>query len=186
MDEIHLCSVDQTCSSCSSQNTNNVMNLLKKKKELINFIDEEIVSKFRIDSLNKRVKARFFKMIHQTLSSFVKIKLNKIPQKLITNVGIHFNKQFLKETIKSLYQKNVENFPSDDYFKTIIPLDKQETFFEILNSSIIESYKNYISCPIFENELKIIEKKNGKIFREIFEQVCLFFLDYYLFSKQNK
>ena len=52
-----------------------------------------------------------------------------------------------------------------------------------MNSTIIDIFNNYISCPIFQNELKQIEKKNGKLFKEFFEEESRSFVDYYLFSK---
>ncbi len=186
----------KTDTSISGENSNEIsvgsskkiLKLLKKKREILDYeiVKEPITSKYRIDSLNKRVKARFFKMVHQTLSSFVSLKIKKIPQKVVTNVSIKFNKQLLNETVKSIYQKNVDNFPSDEELKTLVPFDKQEIFFDIINSSFIDCFKNYIQCPIFQNHLKEIEKKNGSLFKDIFEDECKRFVEYYLLSKPKK
>jgi hypothetical protein len=125
-------------------------------------------------------------MVHQTICSFFSIKLAKIPQKVVTNVSIKYNKQLLNETVRSIYQKNVDNFPSDDDFKTLVEKDRQDIFFDILNTSFIDCFKNYVQCPIFQSHLKDIEKKNGTLFKDIFEDECRKFVEYYLLSKPKK
>ena len=107
--DIHLLEKTKIFTINTENTRYKVLKLLKKKREkiLAENINQAITSKFRIDSLNKRVKAKFFKMLHKTLCCFINIKLYKIPQKIITNVGIHYNKLLLKETVSSLYQKNV-------------------------------------------------------------------------------
>ena len=174
--------------SNSKISSEKILRLLKKKREILDsdIINVKITSKFRIDSLNKRVKALFFKMVHLTISSFFDRKLEKLPQKVVTNVNIKFNKLLLNDTIKTIYLKNVGNFPSDEDFKKLLPVNRQSDFFSIINSSFIDCFKNYILCPVFQNNLKEIKKKNGQLFKDIFEDECKRFVEYYLMSKPKK
>ena len=152
---------------------------LKLKEKSLNY------SKYRIDSINKRVKAKFFTMLYQTMSLFVTKKLPKLPQKIVTNVSIKFNKELLTKPIKQIFRETVL-FPSDEEFKEMIPNSMHKEFFDILNTSFSEAFENYLSCPIFKKHLKDILKKNGGDYKDTFEEECRGFVDYYSASKPKK
>ena len=162
-DDLSILNTNSTIISVSLP-SNKILRKLKKKREILDYdlTNEPITSKFRFDSLNKRVKARFFNMVHKTISSFVNIKLMKLPQKVVTNVNIKYNKLLLKKSIMTIYRENVESFPSNEEFIKILPLNRQSEFFDILNSTFIDSFNNFISCPIFQNNLKDIQRKKWK------------------------
>jgi hypothetical protein len=153
-----------------------------KKLEDLSKNKVEITSKYRLDSLNKRVKAKFFKILHQMLTHTGKIKLKKLPQKFVTNVSICDNKKMLSQTIKEIYKTNSKGFPNDEMIEKKAVGEGKSTFFEILNMSFLECFENYLFSPVFQKHLKEIEKKNGGVFKEVFEEECKRFIEYYLNS----
>ena len=65
----------------------NETNYLQSKRKYSTLMEKSLdFSKFRIDSINKKVKAKFFTMLNQNLSVFLNKKLPKLPQKIVTNV----------------------------------------------------------------------------------------------------
>ena len=164
----------------SPQTEDTFLNLKRKAPNDDQNLSNE--SKFRTDSLNKKVKAKFFTMLHQTLSIFVNKKLPKIPQKIVTNVSIRFNKELLLKSIKQIYRESVL-FPSDEELAKLVQKNKQKEFFKILDTSFSEAFENYLKCPIFDKHLKEIYLKNGIEYKLTFEEECRKFVEYYNNSK---
>jgi hypothetical protein len=165
--------------SCDQETTNFLKVKRKPKKEKMS------ESKYRIDSLNKKVKAKFFTMLHQTLSLFLTKKLPKIPQSVVTNVSIQFNKDLLLKPIKQIYRESVI-FPNDEELKKMIAVNKQLEFFNILDTKFSAAFENYLTCPIFKNHLREILNKNGGDYKDTFEEECRKFVEYYSKAKPRK
>lgn len=145
------------------------------------------VRKGQIDSFLKKTKSKLFKSIHQSIKKCVYLKLKKIPQSLITNIKIDFNKNLMEKTIMSLYVQN-KVFLSYDFLKHngFIVDGKDEILKKLLDLTVKEAYENYLESKLFIKDCGSIAAKEGKSFAVLFEFVSKIFTQYYQINKGNR
>ena len=66
-----------------------IFSFIRKKLQL------KLVRKNNIDSLLKKCKGKFFKAVFESIKLCLNLKVERLPQKFITNITIEYNKTFI-------------------------------------------------------------------------------------------
>ena len=141
------------------------------------------------DMWRKKVKAKYFKFIHSFVRDNLKINVNSLPQKVITEVNIRENKKLLSTKIFELYFKYSHIFEEnklDIYFKENISQEKKTELKSYLLTSFEESFTNFLDSSYYSNFKSDLEKKKGKPFLEEFHSKAEWFVHYYKTEEPNK
>lgn len=188
------------CKSCqdnifSSKNNYSNNNLFNLKIDLVhNFCFRSHrkvtnINKFEIsnvkkkrkmdrDCIHKKIKARLFKYIKETLKLFILEEFSnlKIQQKVISDVTLDFNKRLLCSKLSSVFVECNLYFNSVKQISEISKRGKEDELNMFLNKSVGECYRDYLNSDTF---LKDLEKFKNDNYVETFKAYCLSFLDYY-------
>ena len=163
---------------CSS--FQNIFSYIKKKYQV------KFSRKSQIDSLLKKCKGKFFKIIHEVMNKCLNIVVKRIPQIFITNITIEYNQKYFQKTVIQLYQE-FNNFP--DYKslkeKNAIKSNKEELFKEFCSYSLYNLYDIFSESKRFNKEIKYVKFQDGKRIGLLYEFVSLNFVAYYKYSKPH-
>ena len=162
--------------------------------------------KYKPDDIRKKIKARFHKVIKNTINSKLKkagaVKLfDFFPQNFITNITINLNSQIMNLTYEKLIEQdyntkiNLKHGKSDinkynnnidvlNYLKNNPEICKNSEFEIIKNMKYNDILKAYFSS--FEFEQSIIELNNKNETIEYIEEYINKSLNYVNFFKYNK
>jgi len=134
--------------------------------------------KWAIDSIHKKIKARMFKFLKNTLRRDLKVEI-KFPQHLIVNVAIGFNKKLFEMSLREILELfNIESIFMKNHIKTEI-----DDFF---NKSFVDLYYMFMHNPKFKEYLNELKCKYGGLYAERFKILSLNFIEYYKYTAPNQ
>jgi hypothetical protein len=138
--------------------------------------------KWDLDSFNKKVKARFFKFLTNLLLKNFALII-KIPQFLVVNVTIEFNKILFQLSLI----KFIEKFQIKRNWKHKKKSHEFAQFSEII---LAELYLLFLKDIKYQECIEEMNNRYGWLFSEKFKTSSSNFLDYYLsstaYKKQSK
>jgi hypothetical protein len=162
----------------------------KRFMELRNSLSMEKISrKCQFDSMLKKVKAKVFKVIHDSLSRcFInKYRLIRLPQAYITNIKIEFNKKILGTTVLDMYREyQIFNSFEELISEGAIKDNKKAVLERFLGLTFEEVYNYYITSLKYINDKEKIARKDGAGHSMLFKYIAQNFIQYYVDSKGNK
>jgi hypothetical protein len=142
--------------------------------------------KTRIDSMLKKSNCKFYKSVHLAIKRCLKSKVERLPQKFITNIKIQFIKQYLNKTLLEIYHENFQFLDFDDnYVSKNSREGKEELIKEFFSLKLNEAFQIYISSKQYSKEYESIICKEGQKIADLFDYVSKIFIDYYTLSKGN-
>ena len=144
--------------------------------------------KFELDSMLKRIKAKFFRAIHKCISKCLvdPTELKRLAQKFITDIKIPANKKILNYTIEQIYSLNNINI-SYSYLSSNQKIQENydAIYNELLEMTFIQAYQMYFESNQFERDCQDVKIQESEAFFELFKYTTENFIDYYKFSKGN-
>ena len=147
----------------------------------------ENLRKTQVDSLLKKCKSKAFKSIHEAIKRCIDFKIDRLPQKFITNVKIDYNKKYLSYTIRQIYSEfNILNNIDEKIESNFIKKEKTNIFITFLHFTYQELYQNYINSKQFIRDCEQIKEREGERFYWLFRTMANVYIDYYTESKGNK
>ena len=158
-----------------------IFSYIKKKYQI------KFCRKSQIDSLLKKCKGKFFRVIHEIMNKCLTIVVKRLPQYFITNINIEFNKKYLEKTVIQIYQEfnNIPDFNSCKE-KNMIKTNKEKLFSQFCHSSLYTLYDIYCESQRFQKEINEIHTQEGKRIGVLYEFVSLNFSAYYKYSKPHQ
>jgi len=143
--------------------------------------------KNRIDCIIKKVKSKFFKAIHETIKYCVNLNINRLPQYFITNIKIEYNKIYFNKTLEQLYTE-FKILPSLNELieKNLIKKGKKELFVILMNNSLKDVYKYYLSSQLYKYYKLDIKNKEGEHIDKLYDYIAQNICQYFLYNKGNK
>ena len=143
--------------------------------------------KNRIDCIIKKVKSKFFKAIHETIKYCVNLNINRLPQYFITNIKIEYNKIYFNKTLEQLYTE-FKILPSLNELieKNLIKKGKKELFVILMNNSLKDVYKYYLSSELYKYYKLDIKNKEGEHIDKLYDYIAQNICQYFLYNKGNK
>lgn len=144
--------------------------------------------KYEFDSLLKRLKAKFFRVIHECLIKCLndETTLKRIPQKFITDIKIPTNKKILNYTIEQIYSLNSINisFSFIGNQKKIIETN-EDIYKDFIQLTFIEAYQMYQSSLQYQRDCEAVKLQESEAFYQLFVYISEIFINYYKLSKGN-
>lgn len=144
--------------------------------------------KIQIDSILKKTKCKFFRMIHEVMKFFFGVKLKKLPQSFITNSNIDFNQKYLKKTVIQIYQEfkiiSEKDILEESIYKNKKELKELFTSFSSGNLEVL--YKEYIKSKRYQNDYEEIKKMYGKQMSFLYDFVSKNYIGFFLYSIRNE
>ena len=158
-----------------------IFSYIKKKYQI------KFCRKSQIDSLLKKCKGKFCKMIHEIMNKCLTIVVKRLPQHFITNINIEYNKKYFEKSVIQIYQE-FNNLP--DYTsikeKNMIKTSKEKLFSQFCNYSLYNLYEIYCESERFRKEIDEVSSQEGKRIGILYEFVSLNFSAYYKYSKPHQ
>ena len=158
-----------------------IFSYIKKKYQI------KFCRKSQIDSLLKKCKGKFCKMIHEIMNKCLTIVVKRLPQHFITNINIEYNKKYFEKSVMQIYQE-FNNLP--DYTsikeKNMIKTSKEKLFSQFCNYSLYNLYEIYCESERFRKEIDEVSSQEGKRIGILYEFVSLNFSAYYKYSKPHQ
>ena len=141
--------------------------------------------KYKVDSLLKKAKCKFFQVIHKIMKYSLSIKVKRLPQLFITNITIEYNRYYLEKTVFQIYKefkliKSIQKINDE-----IIKIKKKELLKTFSKYKLNELYNVYIDSQCYQKDLKEIIKKNGKNIGILYEFVSKNLIFYYKYNKSK-
>lgn len=174
-----------TSENISSKNFHLVFDSIRKKYHI------KQSRKTQIDSILKKIKCKFFRMIHEIVKSCLNIKIKRLPQSFITNITIEYNKKYLNKTLLQIYQEySIIPLNFYDSKNEYVKSELGELFFSFTSKNIKMIYNEYIKSQRFEKDFEDIKKKYGKQISLLYDFVSKNYLGFFLnnnkYSNKNK
>jgi len=143
--------------------------------------------KSQIDSLLKKCKGKFFKIIHEIMNKCLTIAVKRLPQLFITNINIEYNKKYLEKTIIQIYQE-FNDLPDYESLKVknIIKPNREKLFCQFCHYSLYKLYDIYCESERFRTDINDVNTQEGKRIGLLYEFVSLNFSAYYKYSKPHQ
>ena len=141
--------------------------------------------KYKVDSLLKKAKCKFFQIIHEIMKYCLSIRVKRLPQPFITNITIEYNRYYLEKTIFQIYHEfnlisNLVKFDDE-----IIKIKNKELFKDFSKYKLDELYNVYIESQSYKKDLKEVVVKNGKNVGILYEFVSKNLIYYYRNNKSK-
>jgi hypothetical protein len=153
-------------------------------KKKIGLPEEE--RKTKIDSMLKKSNCKFYKSVHLAIKRCLKSKVERLPQKFITNIKIQFIKKYLNKTLLEIYQENSLFLDFDhNYVSKNSREGKSQLIKEFFALTLNEAFQLYTTSKQYLKEYESISVKEGQQIAELFDYVSKIFIDYYTKSKGN-
>lgn len=118
--------------------------------------------KFSNDSIHKKIKRFFLIFLCQRFKEIFKITSPKIPQQVVMNVSISFNKEMLKLSIKDFYS-NLCNTDLQDFHNS----EEQTNF---LNTSLTSFYDEYLSQKLAYDIDELRQKETREYTMKVYKE----------------
>jgi hypothetical protein len=148
----------------------------------------QVPRKLKLDSLLKKCKAKFFKLVHESVNSLLNLPLDsfRLKQEFITNVNIETNKLWLSNCLRQIYIENGLDV-SIEHIQKIFYINNEslKLFNELMDMTYEEAFKNYLTSKRYLKDYQSIESKDGKKFAKIFDYVSKFYITYYVTGRGN-
>ena len=159
-----------------------IFSFIKRKFQIKN------IRKSQIDSILKKCKGKFFKVVNKCFQKCLLINVKRFPQTFITNITISYNKLFINKTLIELYK--YFNLIDDDMENIIsrnqcIP-EKQDYFRFLCMSTISELYMIYLESKIYKREIDYVKQQEGRRFACLYQFASNNLIFYYQNCKPNK
>ena len=177
-------------------NSNQISDLLNGKNVPLNSFNDIFYAikknlhikqsrKYKVDSLLKKAKCKFFQIIHEIMKYCLSIRVKRLPQPFITNITIEYNRYYLEKTIFQIYHEfnlisNLEKFDDE-----IIKIKNKELFKDFSKYKLDELYNVYIESQSYKKDLKEVVVKNGKNVGILYEFVSKNLIYYYRNNKSK-
>jgi hypothetical protein len=136
--------------------------------------EEKYRRKYSTDSQHKKIKRFFFLYLRWFCSETLKTTLPKIPNFVITNVTITFNKHVFDLDIRDFFKE----FCKFSFF----PNEKERNFDlkeEMLLTSKIKDFYSFYLNNQFEKDLNLLKRKESLMYLQIFKKRGINLIDYY-------
>ena len=161
-------------------NFQGIFSYIKKKFQI------KFSRKSHIDSLLKKCKGKFFKIIHEIMNTSLNIIVKRLPQKFITNITIEYNQTFLKKNIIQVYQE-FNLLPDYDTLveKDLIKADKKQPFKQFCSYNLIKLYDIYIHSQRYLNEINEVKTYDGRRIGLLYQFVSKNFCNYFENNKPH-
>ena len=155
--------------------------LLKEKYGLKN------KRKNRIDCIIKKAKTKYLNAIHEAIKYCVNLYIHRLPQYFITNIKIEYNKLYLNKTVEQIYTE-FKILPSliELIDKNLIKKGKKEFLIVLMNSSLKNIYKYYLSSQLYIYDRIYIKNKEGEKVAKLYDYIAKNICQYFLYNKGNK
>jgi len=162
-------------------------------------------TKFKEDNIINKIKIYFINSIMAYLNKIYKEYAGMDSKKLLAKIKPNFtkvwkrkdNNEYLSKTIKDIFSSSLSN-KCKRYLKNynivqienVIKKNEAKEVINILNTTVKDMYEIYIGemkkIPEFhlDNDLKIIEKKNGKEYTKEYKKIALNLID--IFNKKGR
>jgi hypothetical protein len=148
----------------------------------------KVPRKLKLDSLLKKCKAKFFKVVHESVNTLLKIQIEqfRLPQDFITNVNIETNKKWLNMSIREIYLENGLNITETEVRnKYGVKDEKMILFNELVNLTYADAFRFYIQSHRYMKDFEFIQRREGRKFAQIFDYVAKFYVTYYSTGRGN-
>ena len=179
--------------------------IYQKEKYLVDFEQNKIISlystfkylkekyglknkrKNRIDCIIKKVKTKYINAIHESIKYCVNLYIHRLPQYFITNIKIEYNKIYLNKTVEQIYTE-FKILPSlhELIEKNLIKKGKKELLIILMNSSLKDIYKYYLSSGLYKYDRMYIKNKEGEKVAKLYDYISQNICQYFLYNKGNK
>ena len=143
--------------------------------------------KNRIDCIIKKVKTKYINAIHESIKYCVNLYIHRLPQYFITNIKIEYNKIYLNKTVEQIYTE-FKILPSLNELieKNLIKKGKKELLIILMNSSLKDIYKYYLSSGLYKYDRMYIKNKEGEKVAKLYDYISQNICQYFLYNKGNK
>ena len=143
--------------------------------------------KNRIDCIIKKVKTKYINAIHESIKYCVNLYIHRLPQFFITNIKIEYNKIYLNKTVEQIYTE-FKILPSlhELIEKNLIKKGKKELLIILMNSSLKDIYKYYLSSGLYKYDRMYIKNKEGEKVAKLYDYISQNICQYFLYNKGNK
>ena len=155
-------------------NFQGIFSYIKKKFQI------KFSRKSHIDSLLKKCKGRFFKIIHEIMNMSLKTIVKRLPQKFITNITIEYNQKYLKKNVIELYQEF--NLLPDYHSlveKGLIKDDRKEAFSKFCSYKLSDLYNIYLDSHKYTKAIENIIIQDGRriglLYKFVSKNFCRYF-----------
>ncbi len=141
------------------------------------------------DIWRKKVKAKYFKFVHSLVKDSLKINVNPLPQKVITEVNIRENKKLLSTKIFDLYSNFSHIFDEkdlDSYWKENVAQEKKNEFKHYLFTSFEVSFTEFLNSIYYESLKSNLESDKGRYYLDEFHSKAEWLIHYYKTEQPNK
>ena len=143
--------------------------------------------KNRIDCIIKKVKTKYLNAIHESIKYCVNLYIHRLPQNFITNIKIEYNKLYLNKTVEQIYTE-FKILPSLNELieKNLIKKGKKELLIILMNNSLKDIYKYYLSSQLYKYDRMYIKNKEGENIAKLYDYIAQNICQYFLYNKGNK
>ena len=168
-------------------NQNRIISLYSTFKFLKEKFGLKNKRKNRIDCIIKKAKTKYFNAIHDALKYCVNLYIHRLPQYFITNIKIEYNKMYLNKTVEQIYTE-FKILPSLNELinKNLIKKGKKELLIVLMNSTLKDIYKYYLSSRLYTYDRMYIKNKEGENVAKLYDYIAQNICQYFLYNKGNK
>ena len=143
--------------------------------------------KNHIDSLVKKAKSKFLRVIYESLKFCLhSCKIKRLPQNFIINTRIEYNKKVLNKTVEEIYTV-FKLLPTFEVLleKRKVYKKRQDLLYTLMKSKLKDIYKYYIISDLYIMDKKRIESKFGESVVKLYDFVANNLCEYFLLNKGN-
>ena len=168
-------------------NQNRIISLYSTFKFLKEKFGLKNKRKNRIDCIIKKAKTKYFNAIHDAIKYCVNLYIHRLPQYFITNIKIEYNKVYLNKTVEQIYTE-FKILPSLNELinKNLIKKGKKELLIVLMNSTLKDIYKYYLSSRLYTYDRMYIKNKEGENVAKLYDYIAQNICQYFLYNKGNK
>ena len=168
-------------------NQNRIISLYSTFKFLKEKFGLKNKRKNRIDCIIKKAKTKYFNAIHDAIKYCVNLYIHRLPQYFITNIKIEYNKMYLNKTVEQIYTE-FKILPSLNELinKNLIKKGKKEILIVLMNSTLKDIYKYYLSSRLYTYDRMYIKNKEGENVAKLYDYIAQNICQYFLYNKGNK
>lgn len=142
--------------------------------------------KIHIDSLLKKSKGHFCRAVHDAILICLYLPVKRLPQSFATNIRIDTNLTQLDKTMYEIYREYHILPPFEELKrKKLFREDKEDIYWEIINSTYEELFKKYINSERYLADFYQIKRRDGKKSAVLFDFVSRNLCFYFKYSKGN-
>ena len=143
------------------------------------------IRRLQIDAVMKKCKSKFFKSVHTVLKNCLRCKVERLPQKFITDIRIDTNKNFLPLNILSIYQHFGFFRNMDELFENkMVRPEKKTLLKEFISQTFKALFEAYLTSEQYQRDYEITREENENL-AILFDYTCKIFTEYYFTSKTN-